>query len=135
MQMRHRVDTDSSPSVTLTPNASHHRCQKSAARSLGAGSFASGCGGALELAGSALTPNRKGPSRGPFLLSRHNTSTTQRPRAHNPMNPIREFHIIDSTLREGEQFALAYFTQEQKLTIAAALDAFGVDYMELSSPV
>src|SRR3984893_1782328 len=51
------------------------------------------------------------------------------------MNPIREFHIIDSTLREGEQFALAHFTQEQKLTIAAALDAFGVDYMELSSPV
>jgi homocitrate synthase len=51
------------------------------------------------------------------------------------MTQIREFHIIDSTLREGEQFALAHFTQEQKLTIAAALDAFGVDYMELSSPV
>ena len=51
------------------------------------------------------------------------------------MNPIREFHIIDSTLREGEQFALAHFTQEQKLTIAAALDALGVGYMELSSPV
>jgi homocitrate synthase len=48
---------------------------------------------------------------------------------------ITAFHIIDSTLREGEQFALAHFTPEQKLRIAAGLDAFGVDYMELTSPV
>lgn len=48
---------------------------------------------------------------------------------------ITSFHIIDSTLREGEQFALAHFTIEQKLAIAAALDRFGVDYMELTSPV
>ncbi|HUZ69841.1 MAG TPA: homocitrate synthase [Candidatus Saccharimonadales bacterium] len=48
---------------------------------------------------------------------------------------ITSFRIIDSTLREGEQFALAHFTIEQKLTIAAALDRFGVDYMELTSPV
>jgi homocitrate synthase len=48
---------------------------------------------------------------------------------------ITSFRIIDSTLREGEQFALAHFTIEQKLAIAAALDEFGVDYMELTSPV
>jgi homocitrate synthase len=48
---------------------------------------------------------------------------------------ITSFRIIDSTLREGEQFALAHFTIEQKLVIAAALDRFGVDYMELTSPV
>ena len=48
---------------------------------------------------------------------------------------ISAFHIIDSTLREGEQFALAHFTAEQKLVIARALDDFGVDYMELTSPV
>jgi homocitrate synthase len=48
---------------------------------------------------------------------------------------ITSFRIIDSTLREGEQFALAHFTSEQKLAIAAALDRFGVDYMELTSPV
>jgi homocitrate synthase len=48
---------------------------------------------------------------------------------------ITSFRIIDSTLREGEQFALAHFTVEQKLTIAAALDRFGVDYMEHTSPV
>src|ERR1700684_2907830 len=48
---------------------------------------------------------------------------------------ITSFRIIDSTLREGEQFALAHFTIEQKLAIADALDRFGVDYMELTSPV
>lgn len=48
---------------------------------------------------------------------------------------ITSFRIIDSTLREGEQFALAHFTIQQKLAIAAALDRFGVDYMELTSPV
>jgi homocitrate synthase len=48
---------------------------------------------------------------------------------------ITSFRIIDSTLREGEQFALAHFTIEQKLAIATALDRFGVDYMELTSPV
>ena len=48
---------------------------------------------------------------------------------------ITSFRIIDSTLREGEQFALAHFTVDEKLAIAAALDRFGVDYMELTSPV
>ncbi|MGA7987885.1 MAG: homocitrate synthase [Candidatus Dormiibacterota bacterium] len=48
---------------------------------------------------------------------------------------IKSFRLIDSTLREGEQFALAHFTIEQKLAIAAALDRFGVDYMELTSPL
>lgn len=48
---------------------------------------------------------------------------------------IDRFHIIDSTLREGEQFALAHFTPDQKVAVARALDDFGVDYMELTSPV
>ncbi|TMB90984.1 MAG: homocitrate synthase [Chloroflexi bacterium] len=48
---------------------------------------------------------------------------------------ITAFHIIDSTLREGEQFAHAHFTPQQKLEIAAALDEFGADYLELTSPV
>ncbi|KAL3461591.1 hypothetical protein BJX64DRAFT_260501 [Aspergillus heterothallicus] len=45
------------------------------------------------------------------------------------------FSIIDSTLREGEQFALAHFDRAQKIKIAKALDEFGVDYIELTSPV
>ncbi len=43
--------------------------------------------------------------------------------------------IIDSTLREGEQFARARFTTTQKVAIAEALDAFGVEYIEATSPV
>src|SRR5918997_4081285 len=42
--------------------------------------------------------------------------------------------LVDSTLREGEQFARARFTTDQKLAIAAALDAFGVEYIEATSP-
>lgn len=48
---------------------------------------------------------------------------------------IRNVQIVDTTLREGEQFASANFTTEQKLEIAQALDAFGVEYLELTSPI
>ncbi|KAL2758870.1 hypothetical protein ACRALDRAFT_1061981 [Sodiomyces alcalophilus JCM 7366] len=47
---------------------------------------------------------------------------------------LSNFSIIDSTLREGEQFATAYFTTEQKIAIARALDDFGVEYIEVTSP-
>jgi len=49
--------------------------------------------------------------------------------------PIQEFHFIDSTLREGEQFRGTHFTIEDKREIAQLLDAFGVEYLELSTPV
>jgi homocitrate synthase len=42
--------------------------------------------------------------------------------------------LIDSTLREGEQFARANFRTEDKLEIARALDTFGVEYVEVTSP-
>jgi homocitrate synthase len=48
--------------------------------------------------------------------------------------PLERFAIIESTLREGEQFAGAFFTPDQKVQIAEALDAFGVEYIELTSP-
>lgn len=48
---------------------------------------------------------------------------------------LNDFAIIESTLREGEQFANAFFTTEQKVEIAQALDAFGVEYLELTSPM
>jgi homocitrate synthase len=47
---------------------------------------------------------------------------------------VTDASIIESTLREGEQFANAFFTSDQKLEIAQHLDAFGVEYMELTSP-
>lgn len=48
---------------------------------------------------------------------------------------LERFAIIESTLREGEQFANAFFTSDQKLEIARFLDALGVEYLELTSPV
>jgi len=47
---------------------------------------------------------------------------------------LDNYFIIDSTLREGEQFVNAHFTTEQKIRIAHALDEFGVQYLELTSP-
>lgn len=47
---------------------------------------------------------------------------------------LEKFSIIDSTLREGEQFVNAFFTTEQKIRIATLLDAFGVEYIELTTP-
>jgi homocitrate synthase len=61
--------------------------------------------------------------------------------ARNPYQPVGDFlsnisrfQIIESTLREGEQFANAYFDTAKKIEIAKALDEFGADYIELTSP-
>lgn len=42
---------------------------------------------------------------------------------------------VIGTLREGEQFANAFFTTEQKIKIATMLSDFGADYIEITSPV
>lgn len=63
--------------------------------------------------------------------------------ATNPYGPnpsdylsnVNNFQIIDTTLREGEQFANAFFNLESKTAIAKALSDFGVDYIEVTSPV
>ncbi|KAH6952956.1 hypothetical protein DER45DRAFT_509321 [Fusarium avenaceum] len=47
---------------------------------------------------------------------------------------LNNFGIIDTTLREGEQFATAYFDTATKIKIAQALDDIGVEYIELTSP-
>src|SRR2546428_12971738 len=49
--------------------------------------------------------------------------------------PVEHFAIIDSTLREGEQFSNADFTTADKIAIAKLLDEFGVEYIECTSPV
>src|SRR5512136_284888 len=48
---------------------------------------------------------------------------------------LENYAIIDSTLREGEQFINADFTREQKIRLAHSLDEFGVEYLELTSPL
>jgi homocitrate synthase len=50
------------------------------------------------------------------------------------MPPHERLFLVDSTLREGEQFATARFTSAQRLAVAELLDAFGVEYLELTSP-
>ena len=46
----------------------------------------------------------------------------------------RPLRVIDSTLREGEQFAQAQFSPDDRIRLALELDAFGVDELELPSP-
>jgi len=46
-----------------------------------------------------------------------------------------QFHIIDSTLREGEQFSTAFFSTEDKIHVATKLSHIGVSYIELVTPM
>ena len=48
--------------------------------------------------------------------------------------PFDHYSIIDSTLREGEQFSTATFDTKQKIHIASMLDDFGVEMLELTTP-
>jgi homocitrate synthase len=48
---------------------------------------------------------------------------------------IQKVEILDTTLREGEQFSGAFLTPEQRIELVKLLDAFGVDYIEVPSPV
>lgn len=48
--------------------------------------------------------------------------------------PLDRYSIIDSTLREGEQFSTASFSTAQKLEIAGMLDEFGVEMIEMTTP-
>lgn len=61
-------------------------------------------------------------------------SASRNPYGHNVgvtdfLSNVSRFQIIESTLREGEQFANAFFDTEKKIEIAKALDDFGVDYV------
>jgi len=51
------------------------------------------------------------------------------------MSTNRPLAILDSTLREGEQFSGAFFTLEHRLEIARRLDALGVTFIEVPSPI
>ncbi|KAK8005516.1 hypothetical protein PG990_011553 [Apiospora arundinis] len=72
-------------------------------------------------------------SRGEIDGTDNCTITSEISTVYNPIN-LENFSIIDSTLREGKQFATAHFDTTQKLEIARALDEFVVDYVELTSP-
>src|SRR5574337_2134756 len=55
---------------------------------------------------------------------------------HNESNTKpKKIHILDSTLREGEQHPGVTFSNEQRIQIAWMLDYFGVDHIEISPVV
>ncbi|CAG8510416.1 4401_t:CDS:2 [Funneliformis caledonium] len=62
------------------------------------------------------------------------TNNPYMPRYEDLLSRVSNFSIIESTLREGEQFANAFFDTAKKIEIAKALDDFGVEYIELTSP-
>ncbi|PKS11472.1 hypothetical protein jhhlp_003236 [Lomentospora prolificans] len=56
---------------------------------------------------------------------------------HDALSNVSSYKLIESTLREGEQFASAFFdtgSLYHPRLYAKALDEFGVDYIELTSP-
>ncbi|KAF4978641.1 hypothetical protein FDECE_18181 [Fusarium decemcellulare] len=63
-----------------------------------------------------------------------NTTSNPYSSVSDLLSNVRSFKVIESTLREGEQFANAYFSTETKLKIATMLSEFGVDYIELTNP-
>ncbi|KAI0514697.1 homocitrate synthase [Xylaria bambusicola] len=82
-----------------------------------------------------------GATHGPTNGTTNGTHPVQRLPKSSPyqsyqdcFSNVAKYKIIDSTLREGEQFSKAYFTSEDKIKIAKALDSFGVDYIELTNP-
>src|SRR2546425_9537196 len=50
------------------------------------------------------------------------------------LKPRMELFLVDSTLREGEQFAGVHWSFAQKQEIALLADLFGVEYLEVGSP-
>ncbi|GMK59977.1 hypothetical protein CspeluHIS016_0901940 [Cutaneotrichosporon spelunceum] len=65
---------------------------------------------------------------------KHGTKKGFYARPSDFLSNTSNWQIIESTLREGEQFINAWYDLETKIKIAKALDAFGVDYIELTSP-
>lgn len=50
-------------------------------------------------------------------------------------NKLPPFFVVDSTLREGEQFMTADFSKEDRVSIATMLDKLRVDFIELANPL
>ncbi|KAL6693571.1 homocitrate synthase [Trichoderma pleuroticola] len=80
-------------------------------------------------------PDAAGPVSNGSHASKGYTASSPYQNVTDFISNVARFKIIESTLREGEQFANAFFDTETKIKIAKALDEFGVDYIELTSPV
>ncbi|TPX63819.1 hypothetical protein SpCBS45565_g06355 [Spizellomyces sp. 'palustris'] len=80
-----------------------------------------------------MSPPAQQNGNGSAVESIH-TPSAYGPKYSDFLSRVDNFSIIESTLREGEQFANAFFDTETKIAIAKALDDFGVEYIELTSP-
>lgn len=72
--------------------------------------------------------------RAPLSVSANPNPSSLKPLIDNPVIPMN-FKIVDSTLREGEQFSSAFFTTDDKRYIAMTLDNIGVEYIEVVTPM
>jgi homocitrate synthase len=54
---------------------------------------------------------------------------------HNTIKQDLRFKIVESTLREGEQFSSAFFDTAAKIHIARTLDQMGIEYIEVVTPL
>ncbi|KAE9408410.1 homocitrate synthase [Gymnopus androsaceus JB14] len=88
----------------------------------------------VPLTNGSTSNGKRGTSHNPSLVKDNQNRNPYAPRASDFLSNISNFNIIESTLREGEQFANAFFDTKTKIAIAKALDAFGVEYIELTSP-
>ncbi|KAJ3258787.1 mitochondrial Homoaconitase [Chytriomyces hyalinus] len=70
----------------------------------------------------------------PQTQPQRDTGAIYKPKFSDSLSRVNNFSIIESTLREGEQFGNAFFTTQDKIRIAKALDDFGVEYIEITSP-
>ncbi|KAF5007672.1 hypothetical protein FDECE_6008 [Fusarium decemcellulare] len=76
------------------------------------------------------------PANGPLSAGSHSAkASSPYQKVSDFISNVGRFKIIESTLREGEQFANAFFDTDMKIRIARALDEFGVDYIEITNPV
>jgi len=81
-----------------------------------------------------------------FAVRHSSAAAAAAPAETNVINPLEyvpnfavkqhlRFNIVDSTLREGEQFASAFFNTTDKKHIARLLSHIGVEYIELVNPM
>lgn len=74
----------------------------------------------------------RGTSSGSSSPSDSSSSVSASPGLRSGKLP--PFWIVDTTLREGEQFATADFTTSDRVYIAKILDRLGTDYIEMANP-
>jgi homocitrate synthase len=77
------------------------------------------------------SPASPAPNKRSATYTRHFRAANSYSGPADLLSNVDNFAIIESTLREGEQFANAFFDTETKIAIARALDDFGVEYIEL----